>query len=170
MTDRTVLRRTRLVARVAPTPAVAMRRRTIRLAVVSAVALGVIWWLAAKRTGAPAVATSALLIGWHLMPTLLAASLVRREAVRLLVVPSTLVSLPVAAIAAGPWVPAGLPRFAWLAVAVGIVLGGVLGLWLWLGAFPRPGPLRDPRSPLRWALIAVHVAPIVVGIALLIAG
>ncbi len=157
-------------ARFAPTAAVAMRRRIIRLASVSAVALGLIWWLAVDRTAAPAAATRALFAGWLLMPTVLVASLSHPVATRLLVVPSTLVTLPLAGMVALGWSPDGVARIAWAAIAGGVLLGGILGLWLWLGAFPRPKPLRDPRSPIRWALIVVHVAPIVVGLALLLAG
>lgn len=152
-----------------PTAAVAMRRRVARLAAVSAVALGLIWWLALERTIAPAAASAALVAGWLLMPTVLVAGLAIPNLTRFLVVPSTLVTLPVVAIAAVPWAPDGLARFAWTAVAVGLLLGDVLGLWLWLGVFPTPGPLRDPRSPLRWASIVVHVAPIVGGLVLLLA-
>lgn len=153
--------------RIAPTAAIAMRRRIVRLAAVSAVALGLIWWLAVERTTAPAAAIWALLAGWLLMPAVLVASLAIPAASRLLIVPSTLVTLPVAAIALMPWSPDGIVRASWAAVAIGLLLGGGLGLWLWLGAFPAPEPLRDPRAPLRWVLIVIHVAPIVVGLTLL---
>ncbi len=168
MTSHVVARTEGSAKRSAPAPAVAMRRRIIRLAAVSAVALGLVWWLAVERTAAPAAATGALLAGWLLMPAVLVASLAVPVATRLLVVPSTLVTLPVAAIVAVPWSPDGMAHAAWAAIAVGVLLGGLFGLWLWLGAFPRPEPLRDPRSPVRWAMIVVHVVPIVFGLALLL--
>ncbi|MCJ7709607.1 MAG: hypothetical protein MUQ32_02145, partial [Chloroflexi bacterium] len=54
----------------------------------------------------------------------------------------------------------------WLLMTIGVGLGGVLGLWLWFRLMPVPAALDDPLAPGRWALIGVHVALVVIGLAL----
>ena len=81
-----------------------MRRRVRRLAAVSAVALGLVWGLAATTTAAPAAVLIALLAGWLSMPTVLVASL-RAPVWRYgLIVPSALVTAGLLAIVVG-WMP-----------------------------------------------------------------
>ena len=73
-------------------------RRIIRLALTSALALGLIWWLAATTLDAHAVVSIALAAGWLLMPLVLVLSL-RWPALRYaLVVPSSLVGLALLAV------------------------------------------------------------------------
>ena len=124
--------------------------------------VGTIWWLS-RREGAPPEASALLLAGWVTMPGLLLASL-RWPALRLwLVPPSTLVTLGVLLS-----VPTGTAteQVGWLLLLAGILLGDVLGLWLWLRLVPASGPWVDPFSRHRWAAIAVHVTAVLLGIAI----
>jgi len=134
-------------------------RRVVRLAVTSVVALGLIFGLwATARPGGPLVGV-ALGAGWVLMPAVLLLSLRRPAARYALVAPATLVGAGLVAIsvasASGPPVP-----------EAGVLLGGLLGAWFWFRLLPVPRELEDPFAPGRWALIVVHVALIVAGIAL----
>jgi hypothetical protein len=140
-------------------------RRVKRLGLVSMVALGVVWWLAITTTDAPPGVGLALAAGWFLMPATLFASLSRPLLRYGLVVPASLVGCGLLAIAAW-WLP-GSPVAAtgWLLTTAGVLFGGVLGAWFWYRLLPVPASLDDPASPGRWALIGVHVALIVVGLA-----
>lgn len=144
----------------------AFRRRVIRLAVVSAIVLGLITYLA-DRQSAPLPIVLLLLLGWLTMPTLLLLSLARPMIRVGLLLPSTVVTMGVVWLAAMPGQasnPAG-----WILVAIGIILGDLLGLWFWFRLIPVPPMLNDPFSPARWTLIAVHIACVVGGLAMLLA-
>ena len=142
--------------------------RVIRLAATSVVALGLIWGLQFATLQTPAFVGVALAAGWALMPVLLIASL-RWPITRYgLALPSTLVGVGLVAICltALPqeW---GAARVGWLMTTAGVLMGGVLGLWFWFRLAPVPRFLDDPFSPGRWALVAAHIALIVVGLALI---
>ena len=140
-------------------------RRVKRLAAVSAVALGLVWLLASTTLDAPVAIDGLLLLGWLLMPTVLLASLRDRRLRYGLVLPSALVSLALLAVVAG-WSPGGAAGLGWLLILLGVLLGGWMGLWFWFRALPVPAALDAPDAPGRWALIAVHVALIVIGLGL----
>jgi hypothetical protein len=140
-------------------------RRVKRLALVSAVALGLVWWLAAATLVTPVAVDTALLAGWLLMPTVLLASLRDMRLRYGLVVPSALVSLGLLAIVIG-WPPGGVAGFGWLLILLGVLLGGVMGLWFWYRLVPVPAVLDAPDATGRWALIAIHVGLVVVGLSL----
>ncbi|MCC6312707.1 MAG: hypothetical protein IT337_01740 [Thermomicrobiales bacterium] len=140
--------------------------RVRRLAGVAAVALGVVWWLAATDAAAPRWAATALLMGWWSMTPLLMMSLLRPSLRLLLVVPSTLVTLGLLGMLPGAFAAGELAAVGWASLFAGIVLGDLLGLWFWLRLAPVPAALEHPFSRGRWALIVVHVACILVGIAL----
>ena len=142
-----------------------IRRRVRRLAAVSAVALGLIWGLAVATTEAPPWVGVALFTGWLLMPSVLLASLRDTRLRYGLAVPSVLVSLGLLAIVVGP-APGDLAALGWLSILAGVMLGGLMGLWFWFRVLPVPDALDAPDSAGRWAIIAVHVGLIVVGIAL----
>jgi hypothetical protein len=130
------------------------------------VALGVLWALATITLGAPVAVDLALLLGWLLMPALLFASLRDPRWRYALVLPSTLVGVPLLAICAF-WLPEGpVAAAGWLLVTAGILLGSVLGLWFWYRLLPVPSALDDPFSPGRWTLIGIHIAMIVLGLML----
>jgi hypothetical protein len=140
-------------------------RRVKRLGLVSMVALGAVWWLAVATTSAPLPVGVALAAGWFLMPAILFASLARPLLRYGLVVPASLVGFGLLAITAS-WLPAApVAATGWLLITAGVLFGGVMGLWFWYRLLPVPASLDDPSSPGRWALIAVHVALIVVGLA-----
>jgi hypothetical protein len=142
------------------------RRRVVRLTIVSAIALGLIWGLAVATLAPPVPIAAALLAGWALMPAILAASLGRPRLRYGLVVPASLVSVGLLAIAVG-WLPAEpVAAGGWLLMTAGVALGGSLGLWLWYRLLPVPAALDDPFAPLRWGLVGVHVIMIVAGFAL----
>lgn len=142
-----------------------IRRRVWRLAAVSAVALGLIWWLAVATTAAPTWVAVTLFAGWVSMPTVLLASL-RDSRLRYgLAVPSVLVSLGLLAIVVSSS-PGGVAWLGWLLILVGVLLGGLMGLWFWFRVVPVPVALDAPDGAGRWAIIAVHVGLIVVGIGL----
>jgi len=140
--------------------------RVKRLAVTSAIALGLIWWLADSTLAIPIEVSLLLVAGWFLMPVTLAASVARPSLRYALVVPSASISIALLWIClhglpAAPIVAAG-----WISTTVGVLTGGVLGSWFWYRVLPVPLALDDPESPLRWSLIAVHVALVVGGVAL----
>jgi hypothetical protein len=100
------------------------------------------------------------------MPALLFASLRDPRWRYVLVLPSTLVGVPLLAICAF-WLPEGpVAAAGWLLVTAGILLGSVLGLWFWYRVLPVPAALDDPFSPGRWTLIGIHIALIVLGLML----
>ncbi len=139
--------------------------RVRRLATVSAVALGIVWWLSCEVDGAGLGEHAALIAGWLLMRATLVASLFDARARFLLALPASLVSLAVVRLA---WLE--FPSAGWTSLALGILLGGVLGAWCWFRWAPLPAALEDPSGPGRRALIAVHVTLIVAGILLVAAG
>jgi len=144
----------------------AMTARVIRQAAVSTVWLGLIFWLAAAALDANATIVAALGAGWVLMPSVLALS-TRRPLLRLaLVVPAGLISTALIAAVATALPDDTTSRVGWVLVTVGVLAGGVLGCWFWYRLFPVPPALDAPLAPGRWALIAFHVALVVVGIAL----
>ena len=144
----------------------AFARRVRRLALVSLVALGAIWGLAVTTLDAPPIVDGALLAGWALMPTILFASLARPVLRVGLTLPATLVTLGLLGIAMG-WLPASPAAAAgWVLILLGVGLGGVMGLWLWYRLLPVPAAMTHPFSAARWLLIDVHVALIVLGLAL----
>jgi hypothetical protein len=147
-----------------------MTRRVKRLGATSAVALGLIWGLAVATLRVPVPIQAALAGGWIMMPAVLVASLWRPLIRYWLVVPSTLVGLALVAIAAG-WLPADpAAAVGWSLITIGVLLGGVMGLWFWFRVVPVPGRLDDPSSSERWAVILLHVALITTGLLLVIAG
>lgn len=140
--------------------------RVKRLALTSAIALGLIWALAVMTLAVPIPVHGALAAGWLLMPTLLVASLTRPRLRLALVLPASLVGVGLLAIALA-WLPDDpVAALGWLLMAAGVLLGGVLGLWLWLRVVPVPPQLEDPFSSGRWLLIGIHVALIALGLAL----
>jgi hypothetical protein len=140
--------------------------RVKRLALTSMVALGIIWALAVMTLQAPPLVDGSLAAGWVLMPATLFASLARPRLRYALVAPASLVGFSLLAISIA-WLPAGvLPTLGWMLMTAGVTLGGMLGSWFWFRLLPVPPSLDDPYSPGRWALIGIHVAMIVLGIAL----
>jgi hypothetical protein len=143
--------------------------RIRRLGLVSLIAPGLIWWLA-TRLAVPQPLLFTLLAGWWSMPAVLFASIPFPSVRPLLIVPATLITAPVLAIVAG-WLP-GRPvaDFGWILIAVGLLLGGVLGGWFWFRWAPVPAALDYPFAPARWGLIAIHVGLICVGLVLAVLG
>jgi hypothetical protein len=140
-----------------------IRGRVTRLAGVSLVALGLVVALAMATLDAPPAVLGCLVLGWVSMPAVLAWSLRDARVRYLLVVPSSLVTVGLVAVSIG-WAPASAAATAgWLLITAGVLLGGVLGLWLWFRLVPVPASLDDPLARGRWGLIAVHVALVVVG-------
>lgn len=140
--------------------------RVRRLAFTAMVALGVVWALATLTLDAPSAAGLGLVLGWLLMPAILFASLRDPRWRYALVLPSSLVGVPLLAICAF-WLPLGAVAAAgWLLVTAGIMLGAFLGLWFWYRLLPVPAALDDPFSPGRWMLISVHIGLIVAGLLL----
>jgi hypothetical protein len=140
--------------------------RVKRLALTAVVALGLIWWLAVSTLDAPAIVGAALAAGWVLMPAILVASLAHPRLRYALVVPATLVGVALLAISAWSLPPNLVVAAGWLLIASGISLGGLMGLWFWFRLLPVPNALDDPFSSGRLTLIGLHVALIVVGLAL----
>ena len=98
------------------------------------------------------------------MPVLLVLSLARPRIRYALVLPSTLVGVPLLTICARELPADRLAAAGWVAMTGGIVLGGVLGLWFWYRALPVPAALHDPFAPGRWALVALHIVLVVGGV------
>lgn len=139
-------------------------RRVQRLGLVSLVALGLVWWLAAVTLEAPPLVGIALAAGWALMPTILFASLSYPTLRYGLVLPASLVGIGLLSISAW-WLPSStVAATGWLMITAGVAFGGLLGLWFWYRLFPVPAVLDDPYAPGRWALIAVHVTLITAGL------
>ena len=142
--------------------------RVIRLAATSVVALGLIWGFQAATLNAPAFVGICLAAGWASMPVLLMVSLRWPMARYGLALPSTLVGFGLIAICLtalpSDW---GAARVGWLMTTAGVLMGGVLGLWFWFRLAPVPRFLDDPFGPGRWTLVAIHIALIVVGLALI---
>lgn len=129
-------------------------QRVRRLAVVSAVALGLVWGLAVATLQAPPAVDAAFAAGWVLMPLTLAASVTLPRLRYALILPASLVTVGLLAVCAG-WLP-GNPAAAagWLLMLCGVALGGTLGLWLWYRLLPVPRALDAPfsRDGGRWSV------------------
>lgn len=144
----------------------AFARRIVRLALTSCVALGLIWWLTVVTLDIHPVIDLSLAAGWVLMPSLLMLSL-RRPLLRYaLVVPSSLVGVPLLVIAASGVAEGVVATVGWQILTAGILLGGALGIWFWFRWLPVPGWLHDPFSPHRWLLVALHVGLVLGGLTL----
>lgn len=143
-----------------------MAGRVRRLARTAAVALGIIWWLAVSTLEAPPMVGASLLLGWASMPAILVMSLRRPRLRYALVLPSSLVGVPLLGISALFLPASAVAAAGWLLITAGILLGSALGLWFWYRVLPVPRALDDPFSAGRIALIGVHVALIVAGAAL----
>ncbi len=151
------------------TPERLMAARVRRLTLVSAVALGMIWWLAQEAPYAASLARWGLALGWLSMPAVLALSL-RLPAARFgLVFPATLLTGATGLLAIEAWREGTASFFGWGVLLTGILVGDLLGAWLWFGLLPVPPRLRNPGSAPRWLLIAVHVSLVLYGIAYLLA-
>jgi hypothetical protein len=145
--------------------------RIRRLAAVSSIALGIVWLLAVQTTRPHHAAIDvALLAGWVLMPTVLWTSIHRPSTRPLVFLPSALVTLALAALCLTALPEGTLERTGWLLITGGILFGGVLGGWFWFRWIPVPESLDAPFSSGRWALIGLHVAMILGGIALVAVG
>lgn len=142
-------------------------RRVVRLIFVSAVVLGYLTYLWSSTLDTPLVIGLGLIGGWILMPTLLAWSLDRPQVRFGLVLPSMFVGVALLAICLTSLPDDVLPRLGWILTTLGIWFGGTLGLWFWFHWLPVPPALDPPFSSGRWALIGVHVALVVVGLALI---
>jgi hypothetical protein len=126
----------------------------------------VIYVLARLTADASPPVQGSLAAGWVLMPAILFASLrfpVLRYA---LVVPSTLVTLPLLAITTVAFDTSFLHALGWLLITAGVLLGGFLGAWFWYRWLPVPVQFDDPFSRGRWMFIRVHVSLIVAGLVL----
>lgn len=142
--------------------------RVIRLAATSVVALGLIWGFQFATLQTPTFVGICLAAGWALMPVLLTASLRWPMARYGLALPSSLVGVGLVAVCLMALPPDwGAARVGWLMTTAGVLMGGVLGLWFWFRLAPVPRFLDDPFGPGRWALVAVHIVLIVVGLALI---
>jgi hypothetical protein len=141
-------------------------RRVKRLGMVSLVAPGLIWWVAATRLAIPQVLLIALLAGWWLMPAVLFVSIPRPSIRPLLIVPATLITVPVLAIVAGRFPGQPIAGLGWILIAAGLLLGCVSGGWFWFRWAPVPDAFDDPFTPERWQLIVIHVALICSGLVL----
>lgn len=137
--------------------------RVRRLAGVSSIALGVIFGLATVTSVAPPVIRLALAFGWFLMPTILYASLWRPALRYRLVLPASLVSLALLAIAMWSLPTGTVAATGWAVLAAGVLVGGGSGLWFWYRLLPVPAALDDPFSLGRWTLIGLHIGLVVAG-------
>jgi hypothetical protein len=138
--------------------------RLRRLAAVSVPGLGSITLLAHLTLDVPLALEASLAAGWILMPTLLLLSRARPLLRYALALPSTLVGLPLLAVCILVRPADAVAAAGWCALAAGILLGGVLGLWFWYRVLPVPAALDDPFAPGRWALVALHVGLVVGGL------
>jgi hypothetical protein len=136
--------------------------RVRRLVAISAVALGVITWLAWRSDG-PSWSIVLLAAGWVLMPTVLAISLRRPLARYALVIPASLVIV-------GLWgmvtTATGTELLGWSLVLAGILFGGTLGMVFWYRWVSIPRRFNDPFGPARIALVAVHIGLVLAGAAI----
>ena len=143
-----------------------MAGRVRRLAGTAVVALGVIWWLAVSTLDAPPLLGASLLLGWASMPTILMLSLRLPRLRYALVIPSSLVGIPLLGISALFLPPSAVAAAGWVLITAGILLGSAMGLWFWYRVLPVPRAMDDPFSAARIALIGVHVALVVAGVML----
>ncbi|MFO7699617.1 MAG: hypothetical protein R6W79_03295 [Acidimicrobiia bacterium] len=139
-------------------------RRVRRLVVVSAVALGLISWLAI-RSGGPRAAVVLLVLGWAIMPAVLAASLSRPRMRYALVLPATLATLGLVGMVLST---DSAEMIGWVLVTLGIAVGGFLGMWLWYRWFPVPYVLDDPYGVPRLMLLSVHIVLVISGVVVIV--
>lgn len=144
--------------------------RVVRLVMISAVALGVIWVLATATDGVARWILILLFAGWLAMPSLLAVSLIRPRTRYLLVVPAGLVTIGLTGICLTALPSSGAGRVGWPLLTAGILLGASLGGWFWYRWVPVPSAFAAPFSPGRWLLVTLHAGLIVAGAALVIVG
>lgn len=140
------------------------QRRIRRLVAVSAVALGLIFWLAV-RDGAPWWVLAPIGAGWFLMPTFLAASLSKPSMRYLLVIPAATVGMGLIVMAL---TTDGSDQAGWVLMTFGILSGGTLGLWFWYRWLPVPRLFDDPFGWPRLILLAGHVGLMLYGFGLLL--
>jgi hypothetical protein len=140
------------------------QRRVRRLIAISAVALGLIFWLAA-RDGAPWWVLALIGVGWILMPMFLGASLSRPSMRYLLIIPATTVGLGLIAMTL---MTDGSSQAGWLLLTFGVLSGGAFGLWFWYRWLAVPRLLDDPFGWPRLILVAGHVGLILIGLGLLL--
>ena len=142
------------------------RYRVRRLVAISSVALGVIWGLAFVEDPSTWVLVL-LVVGWVSMPTILAASLNRPSVRYALIVPASAVSVGlIGLVMAAPQDTV----IGWLFITAGILLGGSLGVWFWFRWLPVPRILDDPFGWPRVTLVGLHLALVLVGATLVVAG
>jgi hypothetical protein len=144
----------------------AFARRVVRLARTSVVALGYIVLLWAITLDTAAIIGFGLALGWVLMPTILWLSLRLPKLRCALIIPSSLVSVALLAICLTALPADPVARAGWVSITIGILFGGLLGMWFWFRWAPVPAQLNDPFSPGRWMLVGAHIAMIVVGLLL----
>lgn len=142
----------------------AFSRRVIRLAMTSAVMLGVVWVMSRSKLEAAPSIEHALAGGWILMPLILSLSLRWPRLRYALILPSGLVAVALVAISLTALPEPTGARVGWLLITIGVLEGAVLGMWFWFRWFPVPDWLDHPFSRARWSLIGLHVVPIVVGV------
>lgn len=142
-------------------------RRVIRLALTSSIALGLVWMLAVVTLDLRPGLSGSLMLGWILMPSILLFSLRRPRLRYALAIPSALVGVPLLIICATKLPTDNIARTGWIFLTAGILSGGVLGIWFWFRWLPVPPSLHAPFSAGRWSLVAVHVALVISGLALI---
>ena len=143
----------------------AFTRRVRRLVWISSIALGVITLLAV-RDDASAWVIVLMLVGWLLMPVLLHLSIDNPRLRRGLLVPGTSFTLGGLGMAVAT---VGALSVGWWLIAAGLMLGGTQGVWFWFRWMPVPGHLDDPFAWPRLGVVGVHVALLLVGIAVVAA-
>jgi len=145
----------------------AFTHRVRRLAVISFIMLGVIALCADQTTEAPPWVLGLLVLGWVTMPIVLAKSIAKPELRYALAGPAIAVSLGLVGLVAW-WLPAGAAGLGWLLITAGVLVGGGLGLWFWFRFVAVPRSLEDPFGWGRITLVAVHVALVLGGLALIV--
>jgi len=140
------------------------QRRIRRLVALSAVALGLMMWFAA-RDGAQWWVLTLIGVGWILMPTFLALSLSNPGMRYFLIIPATTVSLGLIAMTMAT---EDTNRVGWMLMTLGVLSGGTFGIWFWYRWVPVPRMFDDPFGWPRLALIAVHLGLILCGFGTLI--
>lgn len=140
-------------------------QRVRRLAITSAIVLALICLLATATLPVHPLVESSLVGGWLLMPSILGLSLRWPRLRYALILPSFLVSVALLAMCASARPEDRVARAGWVLVTTGVLLGGILGVWFWFRWIPVPSRLAHPFSRGRWALIAIHVLLIIVGLA-----
>ena len=140
------------------------QKRVRRLVAVSAVALGLIFWLSVGD-GAPLWVLALIGTGWILMPTFLAASLSKPSMRHLLVVPATAVGVGLIAMTLNT---EGANQAGWLLMTLGILSGGTLGAWFWYRWLPVPRLFDEPFGWPRLILLAGHIGLVLLGFGVLL--